>query len=410
MPRLKYYNEATQQWEYAVVGAQGPVGPEGPQGIQGDVGPAGADGAIGVDGEPGPAGIIAQTTAPTDTSVIWVDTDASVIDIPIGGTAGQALTKIDGTDFNTEWSDIYSQSETDTAISNAIAGLVDTAPATLDTLNELAAAINDDASFASTITTALGTKSDTGHTHDDRYYTETETNNLLNAKANLSGAAFTGGITSSYTTGIAHFSGTNSSSASDQYNYLLTGANDTGDKAVHFINSSTRTVDGGANTYTIRNDGGQLNLGNSSGAYNTNIFGKVTMSQQPSFHATMMNAVNVALPANTDLPFDTVRHNVGGHYNTSTKRFTAPVSGRYIFTVHIFKYTGYANGTNTYWGFRVNNVDAITTNHGVSGQDGGQMLSAVLNLTAGDYVAVQNYGTMQTYNDQFNSFTGFFLG
>ena len=41
-----------------------------------------------------------------------------------------------------------------TAISNLIGG----APAALDTLNELAAAINDDASYASTITTALGTK------------------------------------------------------------------------------------------------------------------------------------------------------------------------------------------------------------------------------------------------------------
>jgi hypothetical protein len=42
----------------------------------------------------------------------------------------------------------------DTAISN----LVDTAPATLNTLNELAAALNDDANFATTVTTALGTK------------------------------------------------------------------------------------------------------------------------------------------------------------------------------------------------------------------------------------------------------------
>ena len=48
------------------------------------------------------------------------------------------------------------------------------------------------------------------------------------------------------------------------YNFLLAGANDTGQKAVHFINSSTRTTDGGANTYTIRNDGGSLRLGNSS--------------------------------------------------------------------------------------------------------------------------------------------------
>jgi hypothetical protein len=55
---------------------------------------------------------------------------------------------------------------TDTAIAN----LVDSAPSTLNTLNELSAALGDDANYATTITTALGTK------------------------ANLSGATFTGDI------------------------------------------------------------------------------------------------------------------------------------------------------------------------------------------------------------------------
>jgi len=45
-----------------------------------------------------------------------------------------------------------------TAITTAITNLIDGSPAALDTLNELAAAINDDASYAATITTALGTK------------------------------------------------------------------------------------------------------------------------------------------------------------------------------------------------------------------------------------------------------------
>ena len=40
----------------------------------------------------------------------------------------------------------------------AVAAIVDSAPATLDTLNELAAALGDDANYASTITTALGNK------------------------------------------------------------------------------------------------------------------------------------------------------------------------------------------------------------------------------------------------------------
>lgn len=41
-----------------------------------------------------------------------------------------------------------------------LGNLIDGAPAALDTLNELAAAINDDSSYASTITTALGNKQD----------------------------------------------------------------------------------------------------------------------------------------------------------------------------------------------------------------------------------------------------------
>lgn len=43
-------------------------------------------------------------------------------------------------------------------ISTAISNLVDTSPTTLDTLNELAAALGDDPNFATTVTTALGTK------------------------------------------------------------------------------------------------------------------------------------------------------------------------------------------------------------------------------------------------------------
>ncbi len=43
----------------------------------------------------------------------------------------------------------------DAAVSNAVSALIDSAPATLDTLNELAASIGDDANFAGTMATAL---------------------------------------------------------------------------------------------------------------------------------------------------------------------------------------------------------------------------------------------------------------
>ena len=46
-----------------------------------------------------------------------------------------------------------------------VAALVNAAPAALDTLSELSAALGNDANFATTVTNALSTKSDAGHTH-----------------------------------------------------------------------------------------------------------------------------------------------------------------------------------------------------------------------------------------------------
>ena len=52
-------------------------------------------------------------------------------------------------------------SATGVQVDNAVAALVDSAPAALDTLNELAQALNDDPSFATTVTNSLAAKADT---------------------------------------------------------------------------------------------------------------------------------------------------------------------------------------------------------------------------------------------------------
>ena len=64
-------------------------------------------------------------------------------------------------DFNAALTD--GDFATTSDVSTAIANLIDAAPGTLNTLNELAAAINDDASYAATITTALGNKLDSNY-------------------------------------------------------------------------------------------------------------------------------------------------------------------------------------------------------------------------------------------------------
>lgn len=52
----------------------------------------------------------------------------------------------------------WSSTKIDAEISAALAGVLDSAPAALDTLNELAAALGDDANFAATTSAALGNR------------------------------------------------------------------------------------------------------------------------------------------------------------------------------------------------------------------------------------------------------------
>ena len=50
------------------------------------------------------SGVVYQTSAPVDTSLLWVDTDdTAVVNTPAGGKAGQVLTKKSSTDLDATW-------------------------------------------------------------------------------------------------------------------------------------------------------------------------------------------------------------------------------------------------------------------------------------------------------------------
>lgn len=79
-------------------GATGPAGPAGgPQGPKGDTGATGATGSRGLTGATGAAGANGAD-------------GATGPGVAAGGTAGQVLAKIDGTNYNTQWIDNYSES------------------------------------------------------------------------------------------------------------------------------------------------------------------------------------------------------------------------------------------------------------------------------------------------------------
>lgn len=90
-------------------------------------------------------------------------------------------------------------SEITSAVNTAVSNLVDGAPAALDTLNELAAALGDDPNYAATITTALGAKQGkvSGITDTQIGYLYQATGNIqdqIDAKAPTNSPTFTGTV------------------------------------------------------------------------------------------------------------------------------------------------------------------------------------------------------------------------
>lgn len=130
------FSGTQQQWLDSLVGAPGADGINGTNGLDGANGQDGADSTVpgpkGDAGDQGPSGVISVTSPITNT-----------------GTSTEANIGIDLSAY-------YTSSQVDSAIS----AIVDSAPSTLNTLNELAAALGNDANYAATISTALGNKQD----------------------------------------------------------------------------------------------------------------------------------------------------------------------------------------------------------------------------------------------------------
>ena len=143
---------------------------------------------------------------------------------------------------------------------------------------------------------------------------------------------------------------------------------------------------------------------------------------QPKFRAGRSS--NYSPGAGSDIIFNTVsgggKHNVGGHYNTSNGRFTAPVAGVYTFTIHVI-WMNLSSGQNMADCFhpKINGVV-----QGYSGRRGEYIANETGNagyytdfmtyqfsLAANDYVTVNNQFNLTIHgNSNYTTFSGHLVG
>lgn len=145
-------------------GSTGPQGIQGERGEQGVQGIQGAPGAVGPAGPAGPAGTTTwagitdrpSTFPPASHQHVAADiTDFTSAVIAAAPPTTNASLLTSGTISEQRIPNTIARTSD---ITTAVANVVNAAPAALDTLNELAAALGNDASFATTVTNSLASK------------------------------------------------------------------------------------------------------------------------------------------------------------------------------------------------------------------------------------------------------------
>ena len=156
-------------------------------------------------------------------------------------------------------------------------------------------------------------------------------------------------------------------------------------------------------------------------------YGRITTPYQPAFHAHRNSSYAVASSAgDSKLSANVASINRGNHYSTANSRFTAPVAGLYKFDVHLTVYTTQSSSLSSqddsmYLTFTVNGAElgrnsgarAQMFNAGMQSANGvelGVSYSAIINLSANDYVETEMGDTSIPLTVTNVNFVGYLLG
>ena len=147
--------------------------------------------------------------------------------------------------------------------------------------------------------------------------------------------------------------------------------------------------------------------------------GIMYLPYQPAFDAVYDpgNGGVYYTTANTEIVFNTTNNNRGGHFSTTTGRFTAPITGSYFFSIGAMN-NGSTGGTTAWYELRVNG-SLLTNPHNsyASVQNGSGFRHVtsqyVLQLNDGDYVSVftaSTTGGIYGGGNNHNHFVGHLIG
>jgi len=130
--------------------------------------------------------------------------------------------------------------------------------------------------------------------------------------------------------------------------------------------------------------------------------GHVTMPYQPSFH---VNKTDGNVNSENYYICNNVQHNIGGHYSTSTGRFTAPISGVYYLS---FSKLAYANTLRNEIILYKNGERFVDTRDDTQNSRYQTLgASVIAYLSAGDWVALYvRTGTIHGTSSTWSHFSG----
>ena len=323
-----------------------------------------------------------------------------------------------------------------TYVDSQINYLIGSAPGALDTLNELAAALGDDANFSTTVTNSIALKAPV-------------------ASPNFTGGIDVTGTVTADTAGIGlartdgtlhvHTASAGTVTASTQADDLVIENSaeggitlitpDNQSARIRFTSPATNGTDTGGGELFYRQNiakvrlastqaNGVLSLSTGTGGVDRLLIdsaGRVTMPSQPAWH---IGGSASSSGSSVTVLFQNEFTDIGNCYNASTGRMTAPVAGMYHFeatvlmsgvsnsddSLHI---NARVNGNNKFNGNIRNVGESANGNYFAYGGFLPSVISGTIYLGVGDYLTINisTSGNITAYNGtDWATFSGFLVG